>query len=96
LGRKVFPELFERTCGPVAGAAGVTAREAALGTARGSFLRSWRLLAIDGFEVDVPDSKCPAVGNAVMVTPISAMSSRAERTAMPVISSNFWTASEYG
>ena len=57
LGRKVFPELFERTCGPVAGAAGVTAREAALGTARGSFLRSWRLLAIDGFEVDVPDSK---------------------------------------
>jgi hypothetical protein len=27
LGRKVFPELFERTCGPVAGAAGVTARE---------------------------------------------------------------------
>ena len=57
LGREVFPELFERTCGPVAGAAGVTAREAALGTARGSFLRSWRLLAIDGFEVDVPDSK---------------------------------------
>ena len=28
----------------------------ALGTARGSFLRNWRLLAIDGFEVDVPDS----------------------------------------
>jgi hypothetical protein len=28
-----------------------------LGTARGSFLRRWRLLAIDGFEIDVPDSK---------------------------------------
>ncbi len=28
-----------------------------MGTARGSFLRRWRLLAIDGFEVDVPDSK---------------------------------------
>jgi hypothetical protein len=30
---------------------------AALGTARGAFLRSWRLLAIDGFDVDVPDSE---------------------------------------
>ena len=29
----------------------------ALGTARGSFLRRWRLLAIDGFEIDLPDSK---------------------------------------
>jgi hypothetical protein len=28
--------------------------------ARGSFLRSWRLLAIDGFEVDVPDSDANA------------------------------------
>jgi hypothetical protein len=57
LGRKVFAELFERCCGPVAGRAGPTAWMAALGTARGAFLRSWRLLAIDGFEVDVPDSK---------------------------------------
>ncbi|HEY2500483.1 MAG TPA: IS4 family transposase [Mycobacterium sp.] len=56
LGREVFPELFERTCGPVAGEAGLTAQAVALGTARGSFLRRWRLLAIDGFEVDVPDS----------------------------------------
>ena len=56
LGRKVFPELFERCCGPVAGDAGPTASMGALGTARGAFLRSWRLLAIDGFEVDVPDS----------------------------------------
>src|SRR5918994_1567341 len=57
LGREVFPELFERCCGPVAGEAGLTAQAVALGTARGSFLRRWRLLAIDGFEVDVPDSK---------------------------------------
>src|SRR6266699_1524556 len=59
LGRNVFAELFERTCGPVAGAAGLTAGVVALGTARGSFLRRWRLLAID--EVDVPDSKQNAV-----------------------------------
>jgi hypothetical protein len=56
-GRNMFPELFERTCGPVAGKAGPTAQAVALGTARGSFLRRWRLLAIDGFEIDVPDSK---------------------------------------
>ena len=60
LGREVFPEIFERTCGPVAGQAGPTAAVAALGTARGSFLRSWRLLAIDGFEVDVPDTEANA------------------------------------
>jgi Insertion element 4 transposase N-terminal len=61
LGRDVFAELFERTCGPVAGRAGVTAPAMALGTARGSFLRRWRLLGIDGFEIDVPDSKQNAV-----------------------------------
>jgi Insertion element 4 transposase N-terminal/Transposase DDE domain len=60
LGREVFPELFERTCGPVAGDASPVAGMHALGTARGSFLRRWRLLAIDGFEVDVPDSKANA------------------------------------
>jgi hypothetical protein len=60
LGREVFPELFERTCGPVAGAAGPTAGAVALGTARGAFLRRWRLLAIDGFEIDVPDSDANA------------------------------------
>jgi len=49
--------LFERTWGPAAGPAAPTAEGTALGTARGSFLRRWRLLAIDGFEVDVPDSK---------------------------------------
>ena len=56
LGREVFIEPFERTCGPVAGEPGLGAEAGALGTARGSFLRGWRLLAIDGFEVDVPDS----------------------------------------
>lgn len=60
LGRRVFAELFERTCGPVAGEAGPTAPAGALGTARGSFLRRWRLLAIDGFTVDVPDSAANA------------------------------------
>jgi Insertion element 4 transposase N-terminal len=57
LGRNVFAELFERCCGPVAGDAGPSTRFSTLGTARGAFLRSWRLLAIDGFEVDLPDSK---------------------------------------
>jgi len=60
LGRDMFPELFERTCGPVAGKAGPTAPAVALGTARGSFLRRWRLLGIDGFELDVPDSEANA------------------------------------
>jgi hypothetical protein len=60
LGPKVFPELFERTCGPVAGKTGPTAEHQGLGTARGSFLRGWRLLAIDGFEVDVADSPANA------------------------------------
>jgi hypothetical protein len=32
----------------------------ALGTARGSFLRRWRLLGIDGFDIDLPDSKANA------------------------------------
>jgi hypothetical protein len=57
LGRRVFPELFERSCGPVTGDASPVAGMHAVGTARGSFLRGWRLLAIDGFEVDVPDTK---------------------------------------
>ena len=60
LGRQVFPELFERTCGPVAGDASPVAGMYVLGTARGSFLRRWRLLGIDGFEIDLPDSKANA------------------------------------
>jgi hypothetical protein len=49
LGRTVLAEVFDRACGPVAD-----------GGTRGAWLRGWRLLAIDGFDVDVPDSE----GNA--------------------------------
>jgi len=56
LGRDVLREVFERTCGPVAGDTALMARALATGRARGSFLRSWRLLAIDGFDVDVADT----------------------------------------
>jgi hypothetical protein len=57
LGRQVFPEIFERTCGPVAGEAHPMAGLLAEGRTRGAWLRGWRVLAIDGFEVDVPDTK---------------------------------------
>lgn len=60
LGREVFGEVFKATCGPVAGETGPLAQRLATGTARGSFLRGWRLLAIDGFELDVPDSPANA------------------------------------
>ena len=60
LGREVMPEVFERACGAVAGDASPTAGLGALGTARGAFLRGWRLLAIDGFELDVPDTPANA------------------------------------
>src|SRR6266508_23715 len=40
-----------------AGRAGATGEMSGLGTARGSVLRGWRLLAIDGFETDLPGSK---------------------------------------
>ena len=60
LGRDVMREVFERTCGPVAGDTGLMARTLATGRARGSFLRSWRLLAIDGFDVDVADTPANA------------------------------------
>ena len=60
LGRQVFPEIFERACGPVAGGTSPTAGLLALGAARGSFLRGWRLLAIDGFELDAPDTPANA------------------------------------
>jgi hypothetical protein len=45
LGPKVLPEVFEQVAGPVADT-----------LTRGAWLRRWRLLAIDGFEVDVPDT----------------------------------------
>jgi len=60
LGRRVFPELFERCCGPVAGDTPPVAATFALGLARGSFLRRWRLLAIDGFDIDMPDTAANA------------------------------------
>jgi hypothetical protein len=49
LGRRVLAEVFEQVAGPVANR----------GT-RGAWLRGWRLLGIDGFDVDVADTK----GNA--------------------------------
>ena len=49
LGPKVLAEVFEQVAGPVAKP-----------STRGAWLRRWRLVAIDGFEVDVPDTK----GNA--------------------------------
>src|SRR4029450_11258097 len=45
LGRTVFPEIFERCCGPVAGQTGPAASMAALGTARGAVPRASRLAA---------------------------------------------------
>jgi Insertion element 4 transposase N-terminal len=49
LGPRVLAEVFEQVVGPVATM-----------STRGAWLRGWRLVAIDGFEVDVPDTK----GNA--------------------------------
>jgi len=45
LGPKVLAEVFEGVAGPVADR-----------STRGAWLRDWRLLAIDGFDVDVPDT----------------------------------------
>ncbi len=49
LGPKVLAEVFEQVAGPVADR-----------STREAWLRDWRLLAIDGFEVDLPDTR----GNA--------------------------------
>src|SRR6185312_12167687 len=46
LGPKVLAEVFERVAGPVA-----------TPSTRGAWLRGWRLVAIDGFEVDLPDTE---------------------------------------
>jgi hypothetical protein len=46
LGRKVFAEVFDAVAEPVGGM-----------FTRGAMLRDWRVLAIDGFDVDLPDSK---------------------------------------
>ena len=45
LGPAVLAEVFEQVAGPVAER-----------STRGAWLHGWRLLAIDGFEVDVPDT----------------------------------------
>jgi hypothetical protein len=49
LGRKVMAEVFEGVAEPVATA-----------DTRGAWLRGWRLTAIDGFEVDLPDTPANA------------------------------------
>ncbi|MBB2941833.1 hypothetical protein FB565_001537 [Actinoplanes lutulentus] len=49
LGRDVLEEVFEQVAGPLAAAATV-----------GAWLRSWRVLAVDGFVVDVPDTAANA------------------------------------
>jgi hypothetical protein len=56
LGREVFPALFERIAGPVAGDVSPIAGMVATGAARGAFLRGWRVMAVDGFVVDVPNT----------------------------------------
>jgi hypothetical protein len=49
LGPEVLAEVFEQVAGPVAEP-----------STRGAWLGGWRLLAIDGFEVDLPDTKANA------------------------------------
>ncbi len=49
LGPTVLAEVFEQVAAPVADM-----------LTRGAWLRGWRLLAIDGFEVDVPDTEANA------------------------------------
>ena len=49
LGPEPLELLFDRVAGPVAGV-----------LTRGAFLRDWRLMAMDGFELDVPDTAANA------------------------------------
>jgi hypothetical protein len=49
LGREVFAEVFEAVAEPVGGM-----------FTRGAMLRRWRVLAIDGFDVDLPDTPANA------------------------------------
>jgi hypothetical protein len=49
LGPKVLSEVFEQVAAPVATC-----------STRGAWLRGWRLVAIDGFDVDVPDTDANA------------------------------------
>lgn len=57
LGPAVMPEVAARVFGPVAGSPGPVAQMTALGRARRSFACGRRLVAIDGFDLDVFDSK---------------------------------------
>ena len=50
------PSCSSGSGGRSPGRSGCWRHRTAVGTARGSFLRGWRLVAIDGFEVDLPDS----------------------------------------
>jgi hypothetical protein len=56
LGSGVMREIFESVATPIAGDTGPLASRLATGPMRGAFLRSWRVMAIDGFDVDVPDT----------------------------------------
>jgi len=49
LGRNVFAEIFEGVAQPVGGM-----------LTRGAMLHEWRVLAIDGFDVDLPDTEANA------------------------------------
>ncbi len=60
LGPAVFREIFERVAGPAGGESGPMAGLLATGRARGAWLRDWRLVAVDGFEADLPDSEANA------------------------------------
>src|ERR1039458_4198052 len=51
LGPEPLELLYDRVAEPVAGL-----------LTRGAFLREWRLMAIDGFELDVPDTPANAAG----------------------------------
>jgi len=56
LGWEMMRDVFESVASPIAGQPHPLARTLASGPMRGAFLRSWRLMAIDGFDVDVPDT----------------------------------------
>lgn len=57
LGRNMMRGVFERVVKPVALPVAGPVAVAHLSPWHGSWLRDWRVLAIDGFDVDVPDSK---------------------------------------
>ena len=56
LGPDVMRRVFERIAVPIAGETGPLARQFASGPARWAFLGPWRLVSIDGFDLDLPDT----------------------------------------